>query len=437
MKKKNLLIFLYVLTSILLIYFLDFYIFYEFNSENFWCVEVLNFEVKFINNIKIPIHCDEGPYQTAAVSITNYFNHENPYQGRPLFVFLIALLIKTFTFVSNESISDYFVFRIAMFVIQTLIIFLSSIVFVKTINKNLNNLKLFLVIFSFISIPGIRWNIFFPSVGNITLLLFLLVIGYISRNSHFKKNSKYFYFSLGVLSLAHLTAIVYGMICVFLIILKNKEIDFRNFISDISKLLIFQFLYRILISFTKYEYFDWHKEIHNQFYWIIDAINHTADVYCQTFDTFLTCNFQTTYQYLSFFSIPIIYLLFLLLTSKMKNKNLPIQIHNAFSINSLIFIFWSFQGVYEPFRFVNYSIGYFIFLSIIYLYVFVFNKNYYLIFCLLTFEFSIRYLAPYNMNYTFPSLNYLTVFSFILFSLVLYSELSKNNLGIKLFKYKN
>ena len=43
----------------------------------FWCVQILeNFQIQDFKNIKLPIHCDEGPYQeyTDIISADHFFD---------------------------------------------------------------------------------------------------------------------------------------------------------------------------------------------------------------------------------------------------------------------------------------------------------------------------------------------------------------------------
>ena len=73
--------------------------------QQFWCVEVIkNFELGNFKNIRLPIHCDEGPYRFASTSLDNFFDKSNP-QGRPLFVGLVGLF--RFLFELFFSFSEY------------------------------------------------------------------------------------------------------------------------------------------------------------------------------------------------------------------------------------------------------------------------------------------------------------------------------------------
>jgi len=57
-----------------IVYLIDFYIL-DVSNEQFWCVEVIkNFELGNFKNIRLPIHCDEGPYRFASTSLDNFFD---------------------------------------------------------------------------------------------------------------------------------------------------------------------------------------------------------------------------------------------------------------------------------------------------------------------------------------------------------------------------
>ena len=110
--------------------------------------------------------------------------------------------------------------------------------------------------------------------------------------------------------------------------------------------------------------------------------------------------------------------------NKFINKQNPELMIYALYINIFVFIFWSIQGIYEAFRFVNYSIGYFLFFSMI-LYIINFKKNIILTFAMIAYSFSISYLEPYNTALYFPQLNLLTLFSITLFLYFIYGERKK------------
>jgi len=411
--------------SITFLYFFEFY--FINNEENyFWCVQILeNFQIQDFKNIKLPIHCDEGPYQeyTDIVSADHFFDRNNPYQQRPLYMLVIALIRLILSEINFFSFSNYQIFRISIFVLQFIILFSIIKVFIRLLNLDLNNYKNYLLIFSVIAIPSIRWNMFFPSVGNLTLL-FLLISLFVLSNKKVV-NSRIF-MTIGLLSLAHSSAIIYGLI-ILLILFLRKEIKANSLIKNFIFLIFFQIFYNIIVGISNYNIYDWHREIYGQFYWIIRAfLNQPPLQDCQTFSTFYICNNETTLQYLSYFSFIIITFLLLVLILNKRKIRMTRLIQNNLLINIFIFLFWSFQGYYESFRFVNYSIGYFIFLSIIFIAKNLVNKNIFLILFLISYEFSVYYLEPYSLM--FQNLNPFIFISIIFYLIFIYLEFFKNNL---------
>ena len=402
------------------LYVYDFYFFGNLTNLQFWCVEINTLQQQ---NIKLPIHCDEGPYRFASQSIGNFFDKANPYQGRPLFVFALALFRYIFSIFSFLNISEYQIFRLSFVFVQILILTFIVIEFAKLINLKLNKKIDYLLIFSLLSIPSIRWNLFLSSVGNIPFLLFLLTLNrYVLGNSEIKQDKKLFII-LGFFSLAHLSAILYGLIFLLLRILKERKINFYQSIINLSYLIIFQIFYRSFFYFSDYEFYDWHRDVHNQFYWILDSIRGVPTTKCQTWNTFLQCNFEITKSYIGYFLVLVIFTLLLFLILKLQNKKTPDLIKASFKINILVFFFWSLQGVYEPFRFVNYSIGYFLFLSLI-IFASEFKSNLYLLFSVITYFLSIPYLEPYNSSFKIPQINILTILSVLIFLIFIINELT-------------
>ena len=137
----------------------------------------------------------------------------------------------------------------------------------------------------------------------------------------------------------------------------------------------------------------------------------------------MQCNFEITKSYIGYFLVLVIFTLLLFLILKLQNKITPDLIKASFKINILVFFFWSLQGVYEPFRFVNYSIGYFLFLSLI-IFASEFKSNLYLLFSVITYFLSIPYLEPYNSSFNLPQINILTILSVLIFLIFITNELT-------------
>ena len=414
--------------SIITIYLLDFYILENSGNDHFWCVQIIeNFSVSNLNNIRLPIHCDEGTYRLAAMSLDNFFDRSNPYQSRPLYVGFISILMSLVDNIPFIELSEYQQFKVAIFLVQfTILLFIVrtfiSISKFKQFYKNE-----YIVIFLVCSIPGIRWNIFFPSVGNLTFLFFLISLKYLLYNNISNKEENRLYIIFGLLSLAHLSAIVYGLIVKFYFYIKSRQLN-KNTLFHFIMLIFPYTLYRQIVSISRYEYYDWHRSVYNQFYWILEVFQSDSGVSiqreCQTLTTFFKCNNLVTLNYLGYFGILIFYFLVLIIINKY-NENGSIEIINkSFFICCLIFIFWSFQGYYEFFRFTNYSIGYFLFTSLILFTVLNFKNDIFLLFSLLIYVYSIPYLEPYNQAFKFPRLNYLTITSILFFLLFIFKNLN-------------
>ena len=211
-----------------------------------------------------------------------------------------------------------------MLSVQFLILFGIVKLFILIAKINLDSRLDFFILFSLLCIPSLRWNLFLSSVGNITFLLFLLSLNYFEKSKDDEKKKNRLYILFGILSLAHLSSIVYALITEFIDIIRIKKIDYKGIFTRFFLITIFQILYRLAIQVSKYSYFDWHKEVHNQFYWIISAFRNEGSLTnCQTFDTFWRCNFDVTISFIGYFLIIIFYFLSLFVLNKFINKQNP------------------------------------------------------------------------------------------------------------------
>ena len=82
------------------------------------------------------------------------------------------------------------------------------------------------------------------------------------------------------------------------------------------------------------------------------------------------------------------------------------------------------MGYYESFRFVNYSIGYFMFLSFIFYIAEIEHYKYLIGVTILFYQISIKYLEPFEL--TFININFFNVTSSVLFLVYLYANNIKN-----------
>ena len=424
--KNNLKALMITFFSIVVVYIIDFYFLENYYNQQFWCVEIIkDFRIYSLNNIRLPIHCDEGPYQFAITSIDNFFNETNPYQGRPLFILILSLLNNLFSIVNFLNLSSYQIYKLSMLIIQVSIIFLIIKIFISLMKIKSFGKKEYLLILLLISIPSLRWNIFLASVGNLPFLLFLISLNYLMRGNFQKKDTSNIFLLYGLFSLAHLSSIIYGLIILLYIFINQKKIQFKDVFLNLIFLLGFQSFYRFIIYLSPYDYFDWNRDVYNQFYWILSAFDPENSANCQTLSAFLKCNNDVTFSYIGYFSILIFYFFCMTVLINFLKIDIPKVIKLSLYINFVIFIFWSLQGLYEPFRFVNYSIGYFFFFSCI-VYVFTFRKDITLIFSLLLYNFSIYYLEPYNTALDSPQINVLTAISFLTFLIFVFKQFTTN-----------
>ena len=405
-------------------YFFEFYIRENNPSLHFWCIQISNdFNFGPFNRVSLPIHCDEGPYRLSSQSLEQFFSKNNPYQTRPLYVFLIYALSNLIDFFTFYNLTEYQNFRFSIIVLQILIMTPIIYLFISLLNIKFKSFKDFFIIVLLIGIPGIRWNIFFPSAGNLTLLFFLIVLNLIVKKEKFKNDKKSIYLLLSVLSLAHLSSIVYGLIIELVDLFNTKKINLLNRILDLGILVIFPLIYRFIVYLSPYEFYDWHTGVYSQFSWIIFELQNGTFFNFETLNTHIVTYIEITSNYLGYFFILLSYFFALLLLLKYKKKEIPIKVKYAFFINLIIFIFWGLQGLYESFRFTNYSIGYFLFIAIFILLVESFEKDIYLITAIFFYILSVGYIEPYNEALNYPQLNYLTFLSSFLFFVFISKEI--------------
>ena len=84
---KNLKVFYIFIINYIFLYLYDFYIFDNSTNLQFWCVEINTLQ----QNIKLPFHCDEGPYRFASQSIENFLIWQTPIKEDPFCICFIIL----------------------------------------------------------------------------------------------------------------------------------------------------------------------------------------------------------------------------------------------------------------------------------------------------------------------------------------------------------
>ena len=232
------------------------------DTQFFWCVSIKDFYFYNDITIRLPIHCDEGPYQLASSSIEYFYTKENPYEARPFYVSFISLINRLIQVITGSILSKYQIFKISILFVQLFTLFLITKLLIKLLNLKLTQNIDFLILLSFLLIPNIRWNVFFPSHGNLTflflllLLLLLLTMVQLTSEKIFSKDSNFFLAS-GGLSLFHTSSLVYGLIYFLIKCSKVKMISLNNIIS-LGYMSIFQILYRFSYVLLNKKPFDWH-----------------------------------------------------------------------------------------------------------------------------------------------------------------------------------
>ena len=340
------------------------FIFLNADASYFWCISTNYFES--INAI-LPIHCDEGPYRQASESFDFFFSENNPYQKRPIYVILISFLRQLINFLSFGLLSNYVEFRVSMVILQLMILFFIGFNAVKLFNLEKLDLENLLILFTIFSIPNVRWNLLFPSHGNLTLLLLIYTLRKLENINYL--DDDYTYFSIiGLGALLHRSAIIYAIIFIVIKLFVKKIFSFKNIFFNLLLVILPTAIYELSIYFSRYQSFDWNREIYGQFYWIIDIILGRETTYhdmsCQQLSTFINCNLNVTKYFVQYFTIGIIFLTILIFINL--NVFQDIFFKNLILFTFTIYIFWALQGLYPNFRFVNYSLGYFLFGSNIY-----------------------------------------------------------------------
>ena len=386
------------------------FIFLNADASYFWCISTNYFES--INAI-LPIHCDEGPYRQASESFDFFFSENNPYQKRPIYVILISVLRQLINFLSFGLLSNYVEFRVSMVILQLMILFFIGFNAVKLFNLEKLDLQNLLILFTIFSIPNIRWNLLFPSHGNLTLLLLIYTLRKLDNINYL--DDDYTYFSvIGLGALLHRSAIIYAIIFIITKLFVKERFSLKNIFFNLLLVILPTAIYELSIYFSRYRSFDWNREIYGQFYWIIDSILGREafyhDMSCQQLSTFINCNLNVTKYFVQYFIVGIIFLTLLIFINL--NVFQDIFFKNLILFTFTIYIFWALQGLYPNFRFVNYSLGYFLFLGLIYIN-YKYYKSKFFSLSILVYEFSIFYLEPYSVLTL--KLNYLSYVSIVLF----------------------
>ena len=422
-------LYFFIILFSIFIYLFEFYLI-DNTFNNFWCVEVKNdFNLPILGDIKLPIHCDEGPYFKASTNLDYFLSDQNPYQKRPLWIGLIALVNTCISFIANSFFTEYEIIRISYIFIQLNLLFVISKLLFLILKLDLKNFTHYLPISVLLLFPNIRWNILFPSHENLTIAALLMTLYVMTNNTQAGIKNKYIYLIFGILTLAHRSFLIYGLLIFF-----YELFPIEKLINSIKKLfyLISPYLFyeTLFISFSV-DSFDWNKNNYQQFYWIYNRISGKDTIneqeFCQTFATFFKCNISITLNFLSYFMILVIFTSLLFAYNAFYKSGKFGKIKILFYLSSGIYLFWSLQGWYPNYRFINYSLGYLLTLAYILMvsnYEYKKNAGYT---SLILYFLSINYLEPYSQIDL--NLNHITFFSIIGFTYYFVSILRKK--GIK------
>jgi len=353
----------FILIYVLGLYLYEFYFFLD-ESRTLRCIEILS-ETILLFEFKVPIHCDSQYYFKASNSFEYFFSSENPYQKRPIFVFILYFFQNTIKFLSFNILDTKQIFLLSTISVQISILYLISKQVSIYLDLSKKNNTKYLYFLMFFLIPNIRWNMFFPSHGSLTLLGILFTLNYVNNKKTLRDVGIFkVVLIFGVLSLTHRLFLVYGLVFLIFQIFNNKNFK-PSIFYHVTILAVPTILYNFSIEKLGLTSFDYNAVAYKQFYWLIDKLNSLETFndgeFCQELNTFYKCNFSVTYDLIKFYWYQILLLILFSLIQKKFYKNY--KIINLIIATSFIFVFWSFIGWYPPFRFINYSLGYFIFLA--------------------------------------------------------------------------
>lgn len=412
----NTYLYFFIILFSIFVYFFEFYLI-DNTFNHFWCVEVKkDFKVPILGDVKLPIHCDEGPYFKASTNLDYFLSDQNPYQKRPLWIGLIALVNACITFIANSFFTEYEIIRISYIFIQLNLLFVISKLLVLILKLDLKNFAHYLPISALLLFPNIRWNILFPSHENLTIAALLMTLYVMTNKTELGINNNYLYLIFGILTLVHRSFFVYGLLIFFYQLFPIRKMI--NITKKLFYLISPYIIYETFFIFSSATSFDWNKDNYQQFYWIYnrfsgkDTIN--KQEFCQTFETFFKCNISVTLNYLSYFLILVIFTSLLFIYSFIYRTGKFNEIKILLYLSAGIYLFWSLQGWYPNYRFINYSLGYLltlVYISIVSNYPYRKNAGY---LSIILYFLSISYLEPYSQINL--KLNYITFFSIICFT---------------------
>ena len=386
----------FILFFILGIYLYEFYFFLD-ESRNLRCLEILSQNIS-IFEIKVPVHCDLQYYFNASNSLDYFFSSENPYQKRPIYVFVLYFFQFVVKLLPFSLLDAKQVFLLSTVLVQASILFLIAKQITIFFDLEKENNKRYFYFLIFFLIPNIRWNLFFPSHGSLTLLGMLFTLNLVSTKKTFSESEIVrFTLAFGVLGLAHRLFVIFGLIFLLFYLFKNKKFN-SKIVPQALILAIPTMVYNFSISKLGFTSFDYNAVAYKQFYWLIDKLNgletFNGGEFCQEISSFYKCNFSITLDVIKFYWYQILLLLLFLTVQKKFYKNFKLL--NLITIVLFIYLFWAFIGWYPPFRFINYSLGYFIFITFALIVRYNFKNEILYILSMVISLLDVQYLGVYN-----------------------------------------
>ena len=353
-------------------------------------ISIFNRDLSFIYPIN---KCDDKVYFAILEDFSLLFeNAARPYQNRPLwllfpyFIYQFMDGFKIFITTDLLYILSYFITQL-MFSIFTLNLLLNLL---KKYYK-LNQFDIFSVTVIFYLNPVIQFFIFTPSNGSLSFMVLVLSLHFLEKGNA-EKNSYLAFLITGLLFLLNRSFII----CLAVILLFRFKFKIKYFLQSLLGTLVFfipNYLYKYFITFRGYEPYDINTEMYGHFIWISKYFDEgifywlsrvvlseknfnlrlttkwdsDSEWYCQNIPDNFICFFSdmvnvSKYLWLPFF-ILLTYLFFY--THKEHTSLDRFLITTGF----VSIFFWSLIGWYPPLRFSLFSLGNFIFLYLIYLFI--------------------------------------------------------------------
>ena len=280
-----------------------------------------------------------------------------------MFIIVNNLISNFIDFISFNKITDFDIaIHISIILLNIFVVTVSSILFLKILNKDLSNntFTYFLISLVLCASPLNKWGIFDPSNQLWTLLIITFNTYLITKKGKMNYKTSLL---VGCLVLMHRIFIV-GYTLVFLILLIEKILKFN--VKDLSH--IFKMLTISILPFVLYNLYififenqipyDENSSHYGQFIWLplylFTSKRFEGGWHCMEIPNFLTCYLVDNVQLALYLIVP---LLFVIITNPLKAYRNNLGLEKLIKFSALIYLFYSLIGWYPPIRFSYYSIG--------------------------------------------------------------------------------